>query len=155
MKKIDLGQTIGILANLGVIAGIVFLAVELHQNNELLEMEAQAVMSKDLQDGWDRISSDPDLVNLFIKDRNEEPLTEAEMFRLNAYWMGYLLRQEWQFLHVPNSGGRVTALQRIHSAYPSFRRTWNGNSEGSRAAGKDNFTPEFIEYFEQSISQKP
>ena len=29
MKKIDLGQTIAILANIGVIAGIVFLAVEL------------------------------------------------------------------------------------------------------------------------------
>ena len=29
LKKIDLGQTISILANVGVIAGIVFLAVEL------------------------------------------------------------------------------------------------------------------------------
>jgi len=36
MKKIDLGQSISILANLGVIAGIVFLAFELRQNNELL-----------------------------------------------------------------------------------------------------------------------
>jgi len=32
MKKIDLGQTIQTLANLGVIAGIVFLAMELQQN---------------------------------------------------------------------------------------------------------------------------
>ena len=37
MKKIDLGQTLGILANLGVIAGIVFLAVELRQNTESLD----------------------------------------------------------------------------------------------------------------------
>lgn len=36
MKKIDLGQSISILANVGVIAGIVFLAFELRQNNELL-----------------------------------------------------------------------------------------------------------------------
>jgi hypothetical protein len=28
MKKIDVGQTIGILANIGVVAGIVFLAIE-------------------------------------------------------------------------------------------------------------------------------
>ena len=32
MKKINLGQLIGILANLGVIAGIVFLAFELEQS---------------------------------------------------------------------------------------------------------------------------
>jgi hypothetical protein len=31
MKKIDLGQTIAIFANIGVIAGIVFLSVELQQ----------------------------------------------------------------------------------------------------------------------------
>ena len=36
MKKPDLGQTITIFANLGVIAGIVFLGIELQQNNELL-----------------------------------------------------------------------------------------------------------------------
>ena len=32
MKKIDLSQSIVILANIGVIAGIVFLAVEIRQN---------------------------------------------------------------------------------------------------------------------------
>lgn len=42
MKKIDVGQTVSILANFGVIAGIVFLAVELRQNNEFLAAEAGA-----------------------------------------------------------------------------------------------------------------
>jgi hypothetical protein len=37
MKKIDLGQTITILANIGVIAGIVFLALEVRQNQQTLE----------------------------------------------------------------------------------------------------------------------
>jgi len=36
LKKIDLGQAIGILANAGVIAGIVFLDMELRQNYELV-----------------------------------------------------------------------------------------------------------------------
>ena len=45
MKKIDLGQTIGILANVGVIAGIVFLAVELRQNNELLATQITATQA--------------------------------------------------------------------------------------------------------------
>ena len=40
MKKVAFGQTIGILANIGVIAGIIFLGVELQQNNELLQTEA-------------------------------------------------------------------------------------------------------------------
>ena len=49
MKKIDPGQTIQILANVGVIAGIAFLAVELRQNNELLRSSSrQALLDHDL-----------------------------------------------------------------------------------------------------------
>ncbi len=36
MKKIDLGQAIGILANVGVIAGIVLLGMGLRQNDEVV-----------------------------------------------------------------------------------------------------------------------
>ena len=43
MKKIDLGQTISILANVGVIAGIVFLGFELRQNNALMAADARVV----------------------------------------------------------------------------------------------------------------
>jgi hypothetical protein len=41
MKKIDIGQTVGLLANPGVVAGIEFLAVELRQNNELMNAAAR------------------------------------------------------------------------------------------------------------------
>jgi len=44
MKKIDLGQTITILANVGVIAGIVFLGVELRQTQR--SMQAQAYQAR-------------------------------------------------------------------------------------------------------------
>jgi hypothetical protein len=40
LKKIDRAQAIGVLANLGVIAGIVFLALQIRQGNELLQSEA-------------------------------------------------------------------------------------------------------------------
>ena len=36
MKKVDVGRAVGILANLGVVAGIIFLAIEVGQNNELM-----------------------------------------------------------------------------------------------------------------------
>jgi hypothetical protein len=36
----DIEKVIGILANICVIAGIIFLAVELHQNNRLLRAQA-------------------------------------------------------------------------------------------------------------------
>ena len=48
MKKIDLGQTITILANVGVIAGIVFLAFELRQNNTFLAEQARNEFGDDI-----------------------------------------------------------------------------------------------------------
>jgi hypothetical protein len=40
MKKIDLGQALGIVANIGVIASIVFLGAELRQNNAIARTDA-------------------------------------------------------------------------------------------------------------------
>lgn len=40
MKKLELGKSIQILANVGVIAGIAFLALELQQNTKQLELQS-------------------------------------------------------------------------------------------------------------------
>ena len=55
MKKLELGQTITILANVGVIAGIVFLAIEPRQNNELLGVQIRSGI-------LDRQTAAPDLI---------------------------------------------------------------------------------------------
>lgn len=115
-------------------------------------MEARVALSEYLQDGWDRIVSDPGLVDLFIKDRNGEALTESEEFRLSAYWMGFLIRREFQFHHFPDSTMMRNVFERIYAGYGSFRRTWEGNTEGSRNAGKHNFSPEFIGFVDKMIS---
>jgi len=49
MKKIDLGQTIAILANVGVIAGIVFLAIEVRQNTESIDQSRRVAMAEAYQ----------------------------------------------------------------------------------------------------------
>ncbi len=49
MKKIDLGQTIGILANVGVIAGILFLGIALGGRSIVLpnkEGEGEATLER-------------------------------------------------------------------------------------------------------------
>ena len=44
MKKIDLGQTLGILANVGVVFGILLLAYELNQNRQMMEAQTGRVV---------------------------------------------------------------------------------------------------------------
>ena len=46
MKKIDLGQTLGIVANVGVIAGILLLAYELNQNRQMMQAQTRNAISE-------------------------------------------------------------------------------------------------------------
>lgn len=155
MKQQKLSEWVHVLANLGVIIGILFLVVEMRQNNELLELEAKAILTENLQDGWTQVSSDPGLVDLFIKDRNGEDLSEAEEMRLNAYWMGMLLRREWQHQHFPEAETGVAGLQRLFTTYGSLRRAWSGSESASASAGKDNFSLEFVRFVETEVISSP
>lgn len=151
MNREKLSEWVHLLANVGVVAGLVFLAFELRQNNQLLKLEAQTTLTENLQNGWDQLSSDPELVALFIKDRNGQALSEVEEFRLNAYWMGMLMRREWQFQHFPESKSGIDGLRRIFETYSSLTRTWQGSGSASRSAGKDNFSPEFVRFVDEKV----
>ena len=52
MKRIDLGKTMTLVANVGMIGGILMLAYELRQNNELMEAEARQVRTSMVIDSW-------------------------------------------------------------------------------------------------------
>ena len=62
MKKIDLGQAISMFANIGVIAGIVFLAFEIRQNTEALETEMRFYQNERQTEVIEGVFRNPHLV---------------------------------------------------------------------------------------------
>ena len=74
MKKIDLGQTITILANVGVIVGIVFLAIELRQNNELLGQQARIASNEQWIASLEGLLDDPGLISTPLVRMNKNTL---------------------------------------------------------------------------------
>ena len=48
MKRIDIREVIGIVANVGVLIGILFLAIELRQNNEFARAEARNYLTQSI-----------------------------------------------------------------------------------------------------------
>ena len=63
MRKMSAGQAVQVVANVGVIATILFLAIELRQNNELLDAQTQA-------DLFDRITGFPEEI---VRTLNSAP----------------------------------------------------------------------------------
>ena len=127
MRNIDLGQTIGILANIGVIAGIVFLAYEIHQNTQAIQSASfqgytdttidwlsDLTNSEDLADIWYRYSAGADDLDGVEVMRATMQLRK-QWFRLqNAYsqWQrGSLSDADWEvskllICRAPRAGGR-------------------------------------------------
>lgn len=94
MKKIDFGQTISILANLGVIAGIVFLGLEIRQNSEaLLAGSRQDLLEADLG-VLDNLMDYPSLYD----PANTGTLTGDDLLRRDVYFVSMLRIREfaWQ-----------------------------------------------------------
>ena len=84
MKRIDLGHSIQILANVGVIAGIVFVAMELRQNNLLLTAESIGTVFENRLARQERVLDNPSYTALMAKNSRSEPLSIEERMMVSA-----------------------------------------------------------------------
>ena len=97
MKLDVVNKWLVLVANIGVLAGILFLAFELKQNTVATQLEAASNFNSSFADIEMLIAGDPDFSDLLIKGRTRAVLTANEEFRLRVFY-GNVLRQ-WQFIH--------------------------------------------------------
>ncbi len=149
MKKIDLGQAVTILANVGVIAGIVFLAVELQQNNELMGAAARAAQNERIQDFVEQRYTVPGLAEILIKARDGEPLTEVEELKLFSRQLRMLRGFEAQYREY--SEGTVEVIPSDWTTYfyegglrePPLIGVWD--------EAKTLLSQEFVQYVDENV----
>ena len=103
MKNIDLGQVFNTLANLGVIAGILLLVVELNQNRDMMRAQTRNELARGLNEVLSFTINDAELADLSVRSNNGDQLTAAEAMRLRSrdelsfrYWenVHYQYRQD-------------------------------------------------------------
>ena len=92
-------------ANVGVIAGILFLGLELRQNNELLTLEANYAQMNMERGRRSRIIEDAGFADLIDRERHGKELSGAEQMRLRLHWLDVIDSWEWQFRE--NRAGRL------------------------------------------------
>ena len=84
MKKIDLGQTIGLVANLGVLVGILLLVYELSQTRQINQAQTRTAIAEGIADFLVAIYSDEQLASLWVRGNAGEELSEAERSQHNG-----------------------------------------------------------------------
>jgi hypothetical protein len=150
LKKLDFGQMAGLLANLGVIAGIIFLALELRQNNELMETASRQTQNDRIHAYIMQVYEIPGLAEILVKHRNREPLTEAEGLQLYARKLRLLRGFEAQYREstlgsadpVPTENW-VTNFYDGTYANPALHDVWE--------EAKLVLRPEFVQFFQENV----
>jgi hypothetical protein len=87
---------IALVANFGVIAGVVFLAFEIQQNNELLVQESRYSMVQNQKDWKFFLNGDSEIAKL-IYGPDLEKLNEVERMRRFDILSGLLLTWQWEW----------------------------------------------------------
>ena len=148
MKKIDLGQAFSILANIGVIAGIVFLAIELRQNNRLLDLQVRATYSSRANPIAELVIEQQDL--MLLMEKEPEALSETERNRLRLLGIRVLLTMEQNFQDIMN--GLQTEDQVLRMTESIYNRpTLNYGVPLAWETYKFRASPEFVAWFETNV----
>ncbi len=153
LKKLSAGELTQTLANIGVIAGILFLAFELRQNNELLEQQSRFAGNEQFINQLAEQIQDPSIIQLINAD--PETLSPLELGRFRT--LGTRTFAEWEFQWGEWQRGGLD-----ESAMDRRVRIWRNlfhPPPGGHNHLADNWdrykqiyaTPEFIQWFEETI----
>lgn len=100
-----LNRWMTLAANIGVLAGILFLSFELRQNTMASQMKA----ASDFQDSFSEIeffiAQSPEFAALLVKGRNGEEVSDTGQLRLTTFY-GNVLRT-WQNTHLQFLAGAL------------------------------------------------
>lgn len=146
MEKPSISQTISVAANLGVIVGLLFLALEIEQNNRLLRAEALASLVEARNLPRVLMMQDPEFAEFWLRVESGEPLSPTDARRFRAYAERGILN--WAFQYEQYLEGNLLESQLPIEGWRSslsderWMEAWRGLEPG--------LAPEFVEFVEGS-----
>ena len=149
MKKLDLGQSVGLLANLGVIAGIVFLGIELRQNNEMLDLQVRMNRQAVQRQSLSRLVDNQAVAGAAVRAQQGEALTALDRYLLHNENVLTLRSYAIIFSDVnegilDESTIPLAGWRSRYQRFPLIAETW--------AATKQQHSPEFVQFMEENIT---
>ena len=148
MRFDKLNRWLILVANLAVVAGIVFLGLEIRQNNSMGELEQQASVNARVNALIDMVVADPTLIDLMRADPSS--LDETGAARLRLLGTRLLLGFEDGFMDV--QAGRAEEANTMRLQRAVFNRPiLNYGAPFAWESYKAQADPEFVEWFEANV----
>ena len=92
-------------ANIGVLAGIIFLVFELQQNTVATQLEAASNFQNNFSEIELFVAGNPEFAELLNTGREGEELTPTDQLRLSAFYANVLF--SWQITHFQHLSGAL------------------------------------------------
>ncbi len=167
MKPGELNDWLGVITNAGVVAGLIMVAYQIHQNNIALEREArisEVEVSNGIRSAWQNweyaIIENRDISDIWMRGNAGEPLDPLEEFRYELvakekfrltsqnYWQYSAFDGVpadwaiWQLAREAKGNPRLTAVYMQQLGLPGLRQNAEV-SQSFRSRVKELDPPEF------------
>ena len=147
-----------LLANFGVVAGLIFLAIEVRQNQAVLEqnqdlMERQYEMQvidghQAIADSADDIrmliAGDGEVAKIWIAGMSGDSLPESDQLRFTSLCESKIWNEAVSYRRLKVIGRSVDAqkipnfMRAQKEKWPGYESCWNNNAEGLKSWGYDD-----------------
>lgn len=135
MKKLDFVQFITILANVGVIAGIVFLSLEVRQNTAQMRAQAAFTINQSVEALNQAVFQAPEFAELLHRgEKSFRNLDPIEQRRLAAYYFSEINLAQYVV------GLEEEGLTDLHFRYVDFKV-----DQFTTAPGRREFVDDYVE----------
>jgi hypothetical protein len=95
MKKIDLGQSLTLLANLAVVGSIVFLVIQIQEERDYAIVENTTIVGHGLADWMSSVAHDQDRADIVFRGAQDfQSLTPLEQFEFDLLMRSWIIRVE-------------------------------------------------------------
>lgn len=93
MKNINVGQILGIVANLAVVAGIVFLAIQINEERDFAVVENTTLVGFGMADWMSGVAQDREKADIMFRGSQDfENLTPLEQFEFDLLMRSWILK---------------------------------------------------------------
>ena len=100
-----------IVGGIAIVTSLIFVGVQMHQNNKLREAEARHNKLTASIEAYNLLSIHGDLAEILVKWDKQEELTEVENFRASSAQTRLLLNMEWMYREMPSDSPERRYIQ--------------------------------------------
>jgi hypothetical protein len=147
----DLGSIANLLAAIGVLVTLIYLARQVRQGNMLAKAQARQHMVEQACEELYVLKNDPILRNCFTK---KGQLTEEEHGVVHFFLLAAMRQREWEWLQLRDGHIKHDVYMAyheviaLHLGIPRTRRWW-------QTVGRIGFDPPFVAEVDAFLAQRP